>query len=195
MSTRQFKIKNEELQIDMTGDKPEFPRYTSQVINLANQNAQGTRPNIVGQMSELIQEFPGKSFEEWKSWYLTRMPNAVENATDKIFEMVDKMKVASESIDRPLVKKWVEDLIFNKTFTGLRCQESILKRVAIRMGVTYRLANPEEESQGIDGFIGERPVSIKPVTYKTKNMLNENISVRIIFYDKQKDGITVDCEF
>lgn len=190
-----FKIKNEELQIDMTGDKPEFPRYTSQVINLANQNAQGTRPNIVGQMSELIQEFPGKSFEEWKNWYLNRMPNAVENATDKIYEMVNKMKVASGSIDRSLVKTWVEDLIFNKTFIGLRCQESILKRIAMRKGVTYRLANPEEEAQGIDGFIGVKPVSIKPITYKTKNMLNENITVGIIFYDKQKDGITVDCDF
>jgi hypothetical protein len=190
-----FKIKNDELQIDMTGDKPEFPRYSTQVINLANQNAQGTRANIVGQMSELIQEFPGKSFAEWKSWYLTRMPDAVENATDRIFDMVNKMKIAGESIDRPLVKKWVEDLIFNKTFIGLRCQESILKRVAMRTGATYRLANPEEESQGIDGYIGEKPVSIKPVTYKTKNMLNENITVGIIFYDKQKDGITVECDF
>jgi hypothetical protein len=190
-----FKIKNDELQVDMTGDKPEFPRYTTQIINLANQNAQGTRPNIVGQMSELIQEFPGKSFAEWKNWYLTRMPDAVEDATDKIFDMFDKMKDASEDIDRPLVRKWVEDLIFNKTFIGLRCQESILKRVAMKKNVTYRLANPGEEAQGIDGFIGEKPVSIKPVTYKTKNMLNENISVDIIFYDKQKDGITVDYEF
>ncbi len=190
-----FKIKNDELQIDVTGDKPEFPRYTTQVINLANQNAQGTRPNVVGQMSELIQEFPGKSFEEWKSWYLNRMPNAVENATDRIFDMVNKMKIANDAIDRALVKTWVEDLIFNKTFIGLRYQESILKRVAMKKSTTYRLANSEEESQGIDGFIGETPISIKPATYKTKNMLNENISVGIIFYDKLKDGITVDYDF
>ena len=81
-----FKIKNDELQIDMTGDKPEFPKYTTQIINLANQNAQGTRPNIVGQMSDLIQEFPGKSFQEWKEWYLTKMRDAISNATDRIFD-------------------------------------------------------------------------------------------------------------
>jgi len=190
-----FKIKNDELQIDMTGDKQEFPKYTTQVINLANQNAQGTRPNIVGQMSELIQEFPGKTFDEWKTWDLTQKPDAIDNATDRIFDMVNKMKTANDVIDRELVKKWVEDLVFNKTFIGLRYQESILKRIAIKKGVEYRLANSEEESQGIDGYIGDRPVSIKPESYKTKEMLNENISVDIIFYDKKKDGILINYEF
>lgn len=41
-------------------------------------------------------------------------------------------------------------------------------------------------------FIGETPVSIKPMTYKTKNMLREQIEVKFIFYDKKKDGINVD---
>ena len=48
------------------------------------------------------------------------------------------------------------------------------------------------ESKGIDGYIGKEPVSIKPITYKTKNMLNEQINVKIIFYDKKKDGINID---
>ena len=51
-------------------DDLEFPKYTTQIINIANQNAQGTRPSVVGQMSELIQEFSGKSIAEWKKWYI-----------------------------------------------------------------------------------------------------------------------------
>ena len=43
----------------------EFPKYTTQVINLVNSNAGGTRPKVVGQMSDLIQEFPGKTIQEW----------------------------------------------------------------------------------------------------------------------------------
>ncbi|MBP5200733.1 MAG: MjaI family restriction endonuclease [Schwartzia sp.] len=31
-----------------------FPQYTSQLINWANQNAQGTRPAVVGQMLALF---------------------------------------------------------------------------------------------------------------------------------------------
>lgn len=59
-----IKIKNEELIRDTAGDVKEFPKYTTQLINLANQNAQGTRPRMVGQMSDLIQEFDGKSYSE-----------------------------------------------------------------------------------------------------------------------------------
>ena len=54
-----IKIKNEEIVEDLVGGLEKFPKYTTQLINLANQNAQGTRPRMVGQMSELIQEFPG----------------------------------------------------------------------------------------------------------------------------------------
>ena len=48
-----LKIKNAELVSDIVGEVNEFPKYTTQLINLANQNAQGTRPIVVGQMSDL----------------------------------------------------------------------------------------------------------------------------------------------
>lgn len=44
-----IKIKNEELIRDLIGEIKDFPRYTTQLMNLANQNAQGTRPRVVGQ--------------------------------------------------------------------------------------------------------------------------------------------------
>lgn len=42
-----IRIKNEELIRDLVGSRKEFPRYTTQLMNLANQNAQGTRPRVV----------------------------------------------------------------------------------------------------------------------------------------------------
>jgi len=60
-----FKIKNTEIYNDVVGSAPEFPKYSTQLMNLANQNAQGTRPRVVGQMSDLIQEFPGSTLDEW----------------------------------------------------------------------------------------------------------------------------------
>ena len=60
-------------------------------------------------------------------------------------------------------------------------------------GEEYRLAEPEEESRGIDGFVGETSISIKPETYKTKPSLMEEIKAdKIIFYEKRKDEIIVD---
>ncbi len=188
-------IKNSRVTADVIGKISEFPKYTTQIMNLANQNAQGTRPNVVGQMSELIGECPKGTYEEWVSWYSQKMPEAVDDATERVFEMVQNLKSAIVLIDKALVRKWVEDLVLTKTFTGFCFQESILKTIAQRRWTTYRKSTPEEESRFIDGYIGDIPVSIKPITYKTKNMLHENIDIKLIYYEKLKDGIKIEYNF
>lgn len=189
-----IKINNQELIKELIGEIKNFPKYTTQIINLANQNAQGTRPRVVGQLSELIQECPDKTYKGWKKWYLSKYPDAIENAAEKIDEMITNLKNAIKLIDKPMIKKWVEDLVLEKTFIGLRFQEAILKKIASLKNTSYRLANPEEESRGIDGFIGNTPISIKPLTYKTKNALREEIKNKIIFYKKTKSGLEIDAE-
>ena len=168
-----YKNKNEELIQELIGEIKEFPRYTTQILNLANQNSQGTRPRVVGQLSELIKECPEKNYEGWKNWYLTKYPETIKNASEKINEMVNNLKEAIQKIDKKMVKRWVEDLVLEKTFIGLRFQEAILKKIANIKKEKYRLSNLQEELKGIDGFIGNTPVSIKPATYKTKNSLIE----------------------
>ena len=190
----QFQISNEEIRDSVGAPEVEFPKYTTQILNLANQNAQGTRPVVVGQMSDLIQECPGRTLEEWERWYRKRHPQAVHGATDKVLAMVALLKQAMERIDRNLVEKWVHDLVIVKTFTGLRFQEAILRRMAESLDQTYRLATPLEESRGIDGFIGNKEISIKPHTYKSKSTLPETLNATIAYYEKTKTGLRVECE-
>jgi hypothetical protein len=191
-----FTIKNSTVVQDVLGKAAaEFPKYTTQIMNLANQNAQGTRPKIVGQMSELIEQCPKGTYENWVKWYSERMPTAIDEATEKVYEMVRKLTVAITFVDKTLVRRWVEDLVLTKTFAGFCFQGSILKAIAERKWVKYRRSTPEEESKGIDGYIGNVPVSIKPITYKAKSMLQENIEAKMIFYEKKKDGIAVEYNF
>jgi len=188
-----IKIKNEELIQELIGEIKEFPHYTTQILNLANQNSQGTRPRVVGQLSELIKECPEKTYEGWKNWYLAEHPKAIENASEKINEMVNNLKEAIQKINKTMIKKWVEDLVLEKTFIGLRFQEAILKKIANIKKVEYRLSTPQEESKRIDGFISENAVSIKPITYKVKNSLREKIEAKIIYYSKTKSGLNIDA--
>ncbi|MEK7680037.1 MAG: MjaI family restriction endonuclease [Deltaproteobacteria bacterium] len=187
-----IKLTSDEIRKILDIESPEFPKYVTQILNLANRNAQGTRPKVVGQMSELIKEFDGLTFQEWKEWYLEKKPKAIENATDKIVAMIENFKDALSKIDKEMVSKWVEDLVIIKTFVGLRFQEAILKKGAEIKGTTYRTALPEDESKGIDGYIGGVPVSIKPETYKLKREHTEHIGTKIIYYEKTDDGIAVD---
>ena len=184
-----IKLKTAEIQEYVDAPASEFPKYTTQLMNIANQNSQATRPRHVGQLSELIQEFPGQTFEEWVTWYQERYPDAIDEATEKIISMVENFSEAIGKIDRTMVKSWVEDLILVKTFAGLKFQEAILRKLAEIKGCEYRLAEPLEESQGIDGFVGEDAYSIKPSTYESKPSLAESIEVRIIFYEKKHDGV------
>jgi hypothetical protein len=56
----------------------------------------------------------------------------------------------------------------------------------------WRLSTAEEESKGIDGYLEDKPVSIKPSSYKTMSALRESISVRMIYYQKAKDGVIIE---
>ena len=166
----------------------DFPKYTTQIINQSSMNMQATRPKVVGQMSDLIQQCPTKSYEGWKEWYLSKYPDAIDKATDKAYEGVINLRNAINEIDRDMVKAWVTDLVLTKTAEGLIFQEAILKYVADLENTSYRLAKPEEESKGIDGYIGDKPVQVKSITYTSKPALQENIPVDIIYYDKGSKG-------
>jgi hypothetical protein len=186
------KISVKEIRGYLDIESKEFPKYVAPIINLANQYAQGTRPKVVGQMSELIQHFSGKSLSEWEKWYLGQKPDAIKDATEKIFHTLKNLKNSLDKIDRTIVEEWVRDLVIVKTFLGLRFHEAVLKKGAGIKGTGCRLSEPSEESKGIDGYIGDIPVSIKPDTYAAKSALPEHINIKIIYYRKIKGGLEVD---
>ena len=136
-------------------------------------------------MSELINKCPEKNYKAWKEWYLKNYPDAIKRATQKVKAMVDNMKEAIRLIDDKMVEDWVEDLVITKTAEGLIIQEIIIEYIANKKREKWRLANPYEESQNIDGYIGEIPVSIKPITYLAKkSTVREAIYVDMIYYNK-----------
>ncbi|MCD8191464.1 MAG: MjaI family restriction endonuclease [Oscillospiraceae bacterium] len=193
-----YTIKNESIESYNESETYGFPKYTSQLINWANQNAQGTRPVVVGQMSELFPEFMKSgmeiTIENWHKWYTEKYPDAFDKATDKIYAQVQNLRNAIPLIDREMVKNWVEDLVINKTFNGLYVQKAILTFLAEKRGTAYRLATPAEESVGIDGYVGDIPYSVKPDTYKTMGRLSETINVKMIYYTKTKNGLKIEVE-
>lgn len=188
------KIKNEEVATLSNATIYNFPKYTTMIVNLVNGTAQATRPRVVGQMSDLIQEFDGKTLDEWIEWYSAKMPNAISGATAKISTLMVEIKKAIELIDDELIENWVKDLVYTKTFCGLKVQQAIISYIAKLYGKEWRLADKSEEARGIDGFVGDIPIQIKAETYKQKGQLNEVIDVPIVYYEKKKDGLNVEFD-
>ena len=176
------KIALEELDdIDIDYD---FPKYATSILNLANRTSQGTRAPVVGQMTELVPPNKNKTQKEWEDWYLERYPDAIDNATEKVYNMILNFREAMDSIDKNMVKEWVSDLVLIKSREGILIQDAILEHMAKKNNTTYRLGTPEEESKGIDGYIGEKPFQVKPTSYLKEAQLQEEFSCDIIYYKK-----------
>ena len=172
----------------------DFDKYVSQLINLANQISQATRPNNIGNISEMFKEFKRKNkngkLDDWEKYYRSKQKDSIEVATKKISNYINKLSESLNSINETVVKDWVEDLIFEKTYSGLNIQEIIIKKIAQMNNATYRLSNRKEEAKGIDGYINEKPVSIKPTSYDIKH-LQEDIDVKIIRYKKKNNKLII----
>ena len=109
--------------------------------------------------------------------------------------MVENLKNAIENITAELIEIWVEDLIIDKTYLGLNFQDSILEFLSQKFNIVYKQSGPTEESQGIDGYLGEYPISIKPSTYKQKIVSKqEKIEVEIIYYIKKERSKDIEIE-
>lgn len=129
-----IKIKYDELTEDLIGEVVKFPKYTTQLLNIANKNSQGTRPKVVGQMTDLIEEFPGREYNEWVEWYKSKKPGAIEEATERVYNMLNNFREVLGIMDRDFLRTWVEDLVLRQTYIGLRVQKSVLKRMATLKG-------------------------------------------------------------
>lgn len=84
------------------GEIFDFPEFTGELIQLANRKAKGTRRRVIGNTAEMIEWFNGRSYEEWRDWYETERPGAIDQTTDKLFETVKKMARALEKLDRSI---------------------------------------------------------------------------------------------
>ena len=193
-----FNIKNERITALNGGSVPSFPKYTSQLMNLANQNGHGTRPNVVGQMSDLFPEYAREadevSLDGWRNWYLERHAELLDTAADRIMDQIENLRQAVQLIDRDMVYRWASDLVLDKTYHGMYLQQAILSELADRLNLPWRPATPQEEAKGIDGYVGDTPYSVKPDTYRSKNMLPEDISVKMIYYKKAKDKWDIEVD-
>jgi hypothetical protein len=172
--------------------QPKFPKYTTQIMNLANQTAQGTRPKVVGQLSDLFTQCNPGTFDDWVEWYLKTKPSAIQDATAKVWAQVQSYRQAVGLIDEDLVRAWVTDLVLSKTYQGLSVQSAVLNAVGKALGRQVRASTSKEESKGIDGYVGDLAVSIKPESYKTM-VLPEDIKAPIIYY--KEDPGRLDIEF
>ena len=186
-----IKLTREELRGKDVGEITTFPPLASELIQLANLKAHAVTKKIVGKPQDLIQQFEGKTYEEWCERYAAAHPDAIDKATDMITALVAELKSAVAAIDRGLVKQWVKEAVLKKTYARSRLPEVILKKIARVRELPFRLPDAAEEACGIDGFIGETAFRVRPVSYYFKAPPDEPAEPHTIYFEKTKSGVKI----
>ncbi len=198
MVMEDFKITKSKIKSIKSSTLKDFPLYTTYLINKISETAQATRENVVGQLSEEFPIFIKKckenqcdvSLDEWKSYHKQKYPNAIKDAKAKIKAMLENFKSAINKIDDDLIERWVEDLVYDKTFIGMNI-EQLIREYLFSKGYEIRKATPQEESQNIDVFIDGEPYQIKPEGYN-RTVIKSRIQVPVLIYSKDNnDNIIV----
>jgi len=162
--------------------------YVSPLINKVNEWAWATRPVTVGELAtkifpEFIANKKGHTPTEWKEYYLANHKANYDSALNKLKEKFKDVKATVNNISENDLQAWLDDFLFTKTFNGLYYQDAILKDIAEKTGKELISASPQDESLGIDGYIGGKAYSIKPESYKqTLSSHHEKINATMVYY-------------
>ena len=73
---------------------------------------------------------------DWTTWYEQQQSDAIDQATEKICGMIQKLREASGQIDRDMFREWVKDIVLEKSYIRLTYQEAILRKLAALKGST-----------------------------------------------------------
>lgn len=168
--------------------------YYSSFLNTVNKDAHSSRPETVGSLAtDLFPKYIGQAIDpspaDWKRHYQERHSAQYEKGLKKFKEQFEKEKQAINDISDEDLTNWYDDLLFNKTFSGLYVEDAILKDIASKKGKTYKKSSSGEESRGIDGYIDDVPYSVKAESYKDSAAKNtETINATMVYYRYTEDA-------
>lgn len=104
-------------------------------MNTVNKDAHSSRPETVGSLAtdlfpKYIEQATEPSPADWKRHYKNGHSEQYENGLKKFKEQFEKEKKAINDITDEDLTNWYDDLLFNKTFSGLYVEDAILKDIA-----------------------------------------------------------------
>ena len=170
-----------------------WPKYSKQLLNIATQNSKATNDKVIGSMKELWLKIRSSGLRgtlaNWTKFYNEEWgADGLEQAGKRVHGMLQKMQVTW--ISEALCIDYIKELVYNKTCMGLGGEERAIEVAAAHFGLSFRFSDAEEERKGIDGWIGGKPVQVKPhdSVYKAHvyNHADASKTLVITYKPKQK---------
>jgi len=182
-----------------TGEEYDFPKYVPTILNKAMNVARANGSHVVGQTSEIKkhfrEEYPNGTYEDWVEFYNSEYDGEkrIEKSIEKTYKMLQNFKKVIGGIDESIVEDYIKEFIYYKTPQGFDDEKLIFEKLSEIYNKEYKRSTKEEEPGGIDGYLCDQPVSIKPMSYKREGNPYD-IDVPIVYYEdfKSKDKLILD---
>lgn len=124
-----IKIKNEELAQELIGEVRDFPKYTTQLLNLANQNAQGTKPRVDKEM-EFLKYFPKDKDNMHMIFELFSFDNFFRLLLKEGYDYEDALLLVLANCSLSAVV--FQERLHNKKYLKLHAEDALSPREAAR---------------------------------------------------------------
>ena len=155
----------------------------------------------IGSLFALFIKNAPKSPSEWRHLLYKNYKEDIEEQNKEIIEIeyghYSKYSYGGVDIKKlsDCLKSYTEKFLVVKTFFGMCFQVAITKLVAEKINKKYRIATDEEDSKGIDAYIGGVEVNIKPSSFKNSDGEKYfNKKVIIVTYEVVGDEIIINYD-
>ena len=171
-----------------------WPKYYTQFLNIACQNAKATSPKNVGSVKEAFTEMRKEGIRgtlfNWIKFYNKKYgEDKLVAAADKLYAMLQKMEI--KHISPEMCGDYIKEIVYNKTQMGLGGEERAVIAVAGYYNLKYKFSTQQEESKGIDAWlIGKNkdvPIQVKPHGNIKKSHVHNQVDTSYLLYITYED--------
>lgn len=175
-----------------------FKKGVSTILNKCCQWTKVFSMHNIGCIKENFIDFKekdGQTLEQWQDYFSNEISSKkIEDMTNKVWSYLEEIKNNINELDKDDVKEYIEDVLFKKTFNGLNIEIEIIKEISNKYNYEYKFSNHIDEREGIDGFINNIPIQIKPNTYKNTNYWNTNKCYTVYYIINKDNSYTYDFD-
>jgi transcription elongation factor Elf1 len=141
------------------------------ILNNAYNQSCNSGGKTLGNMSEITSEFDGGSYDDFIDFYYENH-NGKQKRTDAIKKMSENLIKRVRAIGGELSKDdaidwsrtYIQSMLVN-SYRGFIDEARAIELVAEDIDESWNVADPEMESDGVDGYIGGQSVQVKPTSY------------------------------
>ena len=187
-----IKVRESEFSL-LSGEELSHPNQKIiHLLHLASRELPEKEPDFAEKFSEICNEQAEGHENEFNSWYEDHKASSFEESVSSMMQALIMLKKEIHKIDRKDVENYCRNQLITDSWIGKDAKEGILKIIAHEKKSFYSTG---ETGSSIDGFIGERPVIIKPYRRENNTSEDEVTHATSVFYKLNRDGIELFYEF